>query len=180
MGPMSADQPDRTVVDIDQTHFRSVLGHYPTGVCVVTGRTDGHSAAGLVIGTFSSVSLDPPMVGFYPARASGSWGRIRQGGRFCVNVLGADQMDLSRKFAARGGNKFQGVSHRTSPHGLAILDDVVATIECDIVDERDAGDHTMVLGQVIALEIMRSAPPLLFFRGEYGTFAPLAAVGADD
>jgi len=170
---MSAQETDRTLVEIDQSHFRSVLGHYPTGVCVVTGRTDGQTATGLVIGTFSSVSLKPPMVGFYPARESGSWGQIREGGRFCVNVLGADQMDLSRKFATRGGDKFQGVSHRTSPHGLAILDDVMATIECDIVDEREAGDHTVVLGQVIALEIMRSADPLLFFRGEYGTFVPL-------
>lgn len=170
---MNAQETGRTVVEIDQSHFRSVLGHYPTGVCVVTGRTDGHTAAGLVIGTFSSVSLDPPLVGFYPAVASRSWERIRADGQFCVNVLGADQIELSHKFAARGGDKFEGVSHRTSPHGLAVLDNVVATIECDIIDEREAGDHTMVLGRVLALDILRSADPLLFFRGQYGTFTPL-------
>lgn len=171
--PMARPTSSGTVVEIDPAHFRSVLGHYPTGVCVVTGSTDGQTAAGLVIGTFSSVSLKPPLVGFYPALASGSWPKIRAGGRFCVNVLGADQLDLCRKFAARGANKFHDVSHRTSERGLAILDDVVAAIECDVVDEREAGDHTMVLGQVIALEILRSASPLLFFRGQYGTFSPL-------
>jgi flavin reductase (DIM6/NTAB) family NADH-FMN oxidoreductase RutF len=170
---MTGRDSARTVVEIDQSHFRSVLGHYPTGVCVVTGRTDGRTAAGLVIGTFSSVSLDPPLVGFYPAIASMSWERIRIDGQFCVNVLGADQIELSHKFAARGGDKFEGVSHRTSPHGLAVLDDVVATIECEVVDEREAGDHVMVLGRVLALDILRSADPLLFFRGQYGTFSPI-------
>jgi 3-hydroxy-9,10-secoandrosta-1,3,5(10)-triene-9,17-dione monooxygenase reductase component len=170
---MTAKESQRTVVEIDQSHFRSVLGHYPTGVCVITGRSEGSAAAGLVVGTFASVSLDPPLVGFYPARESRSWGRIREGSRFCVNVLGADQLDLCRKFAARDDDKFVGVSHRTSERGLPILDGVVAAIECDLVDERDAGDHTMVLGRVIALEILRAADPLLFFRGQYGTFTPI-------
>ena len=172
-----AERPanSETVIEIDQQQFRSVLGHYPTGVCVVTGSPEDERAAGLVVGTFTSVSLEPPLVGFFVRKRSYSWDKIRAGGRFCVNVLGADQRDLAHRFAAPTANKFEGVSHSTSQHGLPILDGVVAAIECELHDERDAGDHNIVLGKVLALNILRVADPLLFFRGQYGTFSPLTA-----
>ncbi|MEO7654264.1 MAG: flavin reductase family protein [Sphingomicrobium sp.] len=164
---------ESTLLEIDPTQFRSVLGHYPTGVCVVTGKPDGDRAAGLVIGTFTSVSLDPPLVGFFAGKWSTSWPRMRTSGRFCVNVLGSDQLELARRFSTPGEDKFEGISHSTSRHGLPILDGAVAAIECEVADERDAGDHLMVLGRVIALDILRTTDPLLHFRGEYGTFKPL-------
>lgn len=166
-------EPKESFLEIDPAQFRSVLGHYPTGVCVVTGKPDGDRAAGLVIGTFTSVSLDPPLVGFFAGKWSTSWPRMRPSGRFCVNVLGADQLDLARRFSAPADDKFEGISHSTSRHGLPILDGAVAAIECDVADEREAGDHYMILGRVIALDILRAADPLLHFRGEYGTFTPL-------
>ena len=166
-------EPKESFLEIDPAQFRSVLGHYPTGVCVVTGKPKGDRAAGLVIGTFTSVSLDPPLVGFFAGKWSTSWPRMRPSGRFCVNVLGADQLDLARRFSAPADDKFEGISHSTSRHGLPILDGAVAAIECEVEDERDAGDHHMILGRVIALDILRKADPLLHFRGEYGTFAPL-------
>ncbi|MEO6432935.1 MAG: flavin reductase family protein [Sphingomicrobium sp.] len=166
-------KPLGTMIEIDPAHFRSVLGHYPTGVSVVTGWYDTDRAAGLAIGTFTSVSLDPPLVGFSPAKQSGSWPKMRRFGRFCVNVLGADQLDLCEKFAAPGADKFEGVSHRLSEHGLPVLDGIIAAIECDIADEHDAGDHHVVIGRVIALDILRKAAPLLFFQGRYGTFQPI-------
>lgn len=167
------DNPDTTYIDIDPARFRSVLGHYPTGVCVVTGGREGERAAGLVIGSFTSVSLDPPLVGFFAGKWSTSWPQIRDTGRFCVNVLGADQLELAHRFSAPAHDKFAGVSHSASRHGLPVLDGAVAAIECAVEDERDAGDHLMVLGRIIALDILRSADPLLFFRGQYGTFTPL-------
>ena len=161
------------MIEIDPTYFRSVLGHYPTGVSVVTGWREEGDAAGLAIGTFTSVSLDPPLVGFCPAKKSGSWPLMRRFGRFCVNVLGADQLDLCEKFAAPGADKFEGVSHRLSEHGLPVLDGIIAAIECEIAAEHEAGDHHVVIGRVIALDILRAAAPLLFFQGKYGTFETL-------
>ncbi|MGH6658064.1 MAG: flavin reductase family protein, partial [Sphingomicrobium sp.] len=92
---------------------------------------------------------------------------------FCVNVLGADQIELSRKFSTRGLDRFHGVSHDLSRHGLPVLDGVVAAIECAISAEHDAGDHLFVIGRVLSLEILRPAEPLLYFKGKYGTFSAL-------
>ena len=170
---MRTTEPTDTPIEIDPAHFRSVLGYYPTGVSVVTGWREENRAVGLAIGTFTSVSLDPPLVGFCPDKRSSSWPLMRRTGRFCVNVLGADQVDLSRKFSARGEDKFHGVSHSLSKHGLPVLDGVVASIECDISAEHDAGDHLFVIGRVLSLEILRPAAPLLFFKGDYGTFSAL-------
>ncbi|OYU34515.1 flavin reductase family protein [Novosphingobium sp. PASSN1] len=156
---------------IEPGHFRSVLGHYPTGVCVITGADEDGTAAGLVVGSFTSVSLDPPLVAFFPDRSSSSWPRLRGSGYFCVNVLADDQIDLCRRFAARGGDKFEGIPYRLSRRGIPLLGGVVAHIECAIADEIDAGDHTIVLGLVEALAVERAAGPLLFLKGTYGAFA---------
>jgi flavin reductase (DIM6/NTAB) family NADH-FMN oxidoreductase RutF len=156
-------------VEIDPGHFRSVLGNYPTGVCVITGCSHDGEAAGLVVGSFTSVSL-APLVAFFPDRTSSSWPQVRACGRFCVNVLAEDQVELCRQFASRGGNKFEGVSHRISALGMPLLDGVVAHIECTIENEIDAGDHTIVLGRVQSLAVERAVGPLLFFKGAYGRF----------
>ena len=157
--------------EIDPGHFRSVLGNYPTGICVITGVSQDGEAAGLVVGSFTSVSLDPPLVAFFPDRGSSSWPLVRAGGYFCVNVLADEQIELCRRFASRGGDKFEGASHRLSQRGLPLLDGVVAHIECAIADEIEAGDHTIVLGRVETLAVERAAGPLLFFKGVYGHFA---------
>lgn len=157
---------------IEPHAFRAVLGHYPTGVCVITGRSRDGVPCGLVVGSFTSVSLDPPLVAFFPDRRSASWPQLRSSGRFCVNVLGEDQLDLCRHFAISGGDKFHGVGHRPSRHGMPILDGVVASIDCTLEREIDAGDHSIVLGRVLALQVEREAGPLLFFKGGYGRFEP--------
>lgn len=164
---------ETTVVQIDPGHFRSVLGHYPTGVCVVTGSDVEGVATGLVVGSFTSVSLDPPLVAFFPDKSSTSWPQVRACGHFCVNVIGADQLSLCMQFAAKGGDKFKGVSHRMSPRGMPVLDDVVAYIECHIQDEIEAGDHTIVLGRVQHLQVESGSEPLLFSKGRYGRFVEL-------
>lgn len=156
--------------------FRETLGHYPTGVAVVTAVTDDGSPAGMVVGSFTSVSLDPPLVAFLPTKDSGSWARISTADRFCVNVLAADQEDLCRRFASRIPDKFDGVDWKPAPEGSPILEGVVTWIECGFHEVVDGGDHWIVLGAVKDLQVSRPALPLLFFQGGYGRFSPPSLV----
>lgn len=158
---------------IDGATFRRVLGHYPTGVCVVTAIQPDGTPAAMVVGSFTSVSLDPPLVAFFPDRGSSSWPKIQQAGKFCVNILGSHQQDVCRRFAAKGDNKFEGLDYRLSTNGSPVLDDVVAWIDCKLDVVHEAGDHFIVLGHVCEFDIARPEQPLLFFRGKYGNFAPL-------
>lgn len=155
----------------DGATFRRVLGHYPTGVCVVTAANQSGDPVGMVVGSFTSVSLDPPLVAFFPAKSSSSWPLIEQAGKFCVNVLASDQKPLCDQVSARGPDKFSGVSHHVSAGGSPILDGVVAWIDCALDAVHEAGDHYIVLGRVLALEVERPGKPLLFFQGAYGEFA---------
>jgi flavin reductase (DIM6/NTAB) family NADH-FMN oxidoreductase RutF len=155
---------------VDSGTFRRVLGHYPTGVCVVTA-IDADGAAGMVVGSFNSVSLDPPLVAFFPDKRSMTWPRIERAGRFCVNVLASDQRETCDRFAARGTDKFAGVDYRLSAGGSPILEGVVAWIDCTLHAVYEAGDHYIALGEVIDLAALRPDPPMLFFQGKYGAFA---------
>jgi 3-hydroxy-9,10-secoandrosta-1,3,5(10)-triene-9,17-dione monooxygenase reductase component len=154
---------------IDAAHFRTVLGHFPTGVTVITAMGDD-GPAGLAVGSFFSVSLDPPLVGFCPNKASSSWPAIRDKGVFCVNVLAEDQEDLCRVFAAKGGDKFAGVGYDRTSTGSPRLHDVLAWIDCEIDAVHDAGDHEVCIGRVRELDVERREGPLVFFRGGYGRF----------
>ncbi|WP_242126767.1 flavin reductase family protein [Sphingobium sp. Sx8-8] len=158
----------------DSSTFRRVLGHYPTGVCVVTAAGTDALPTGMVVGSFTSVSLDPPLVAFFPAKTSHSWPLIEQAGKFCVNILASDQQPLCKQFATSGADKFSGVSHRVSTNGSPILDGVVAWIDCQLDAVHEAGDHFIVLGRVVALEVETPGKPLLFFQGGYGEFAHLS------
>jgi flavin reductase (DIM6/NTAB) family NADH-FMN oxidoreductase RutF/DNA-binding IclR family transcriptional regulator len=163
----------------DPRWFRQVLGQYPTGVCVVTARQSDESRAGFVVGSFTSVSLDPPLVAFFPDRGSTSWPKIRSAGSFCVNVLSAEQEDICRRFASRAEDKFEGVECRASASGSPIIAGVVAWIDCDLESVQEAGDHYIVLGRVRELDIEDPTLPLLFFQGGYGRFAPLSLAAAN-
>jgi flavin reductase (DIM6/NTAB) family NADH-FMN oxidoreductase RutF len=159
---------------IDSALFRQVLGSYPTGVSVVTALGEDGNPVGMVVGTFTSVSLDPPLVGFLPDKKSTTWPQIEAAGRFCVNVLASDQQEVCRQVSAKGPEKFVGVDYALSQHGLPIIAGSIATIECGLHSVVEAGDHWIVLGAVLALEITRDEDPLLFHRGRYGGFAELA------
>lgn len=162
----------------DPATFRHVLGHYPTGVCLITAMGDDGRPIGLIVGSFASASLDPPLVAFFPDRRSPSWQKIAAAGRFCVNVLAEHQEDMCRQFTAKVENRFEGAAYRLSEAGLPILEDVVAWIECDLHSVLDAGDHFVALGHVRTLEVERPHRPLLFFKGGYGQFAASAPIGA--
>jgi flavin reductase (DIM6/NTAB) family NADH-FMN oxidoreductase RutF len=159
-------------MQIEAATFREVLGYYPTGVCVITAMGAAGQPVGMVVGSFSSVSLDPPLVGFFPAVNSGSWPQIEASGHFCVNVLSSDQTALCRQIASPG-DKFAGVEYTVSAHGLPVLDGAMASIECRLESVSAAGDHWLVLGRVLGLEARRESDPMLFFRGQYGGFARL-------
>ncbi len=138
---------------------------------MVTGIVDGQPV-GLTVGSFTSVSLDPPLIAFLPSASSSSWPKLRQANTFCVNILAADQESVCRAFAARGADKFEGLSWRRSASGSPILEGVVAWIDCELEAVHEAGDHLIVLGLVRDLETERTTLPLLFFQGGYGRFHP--------
>lgn len=160
---------------IEPLLFRDVLGSYPTGVCVITSVDPDGVRHGLVVGSFTSISLDPPLVGFFPDKRSSSWPRIGATGRFCVNVLGASQLDLCRRFASKADDKFAELAHGQSPAGLPLLDDALAWIDCTIERVVDIGDHLLVVGAVEALGKREDGTPLMFFRGGYHDLAGLSA-----
>jgi flavin reductase (DIM6/NTAB) family NADH-FMN oxidoreductase RutF len=146
--------------------FRHVLGHLPTGVTVVTAQAaDGPT--GMTANSVTSVSLDPPLILLCPAKTSSTWPRIRDAGRFCVNVMAGHQEETIRRFAQRGVDRFAGarVSDRAAGPGLG---DAVAWIDCELRDEHDAGDHTIAVASVLGIEAAEDATPLVFFRGRYG------------
>jgi 3-hydroxy-9,10-secoandrosta-1,3,5(10)-triene-9,17-dione monooxygenase reductase component len=155
---------------IDGVRYRHVLGHYPTGVCIVTAMEKNGVATGMVVGSFTSVSLEPPLVAILPGRHSTTWPRLVAVGKFCINVLACDQLSLCKQFAISGEHKFAGVSHRLSSGGSPILDGAIAWIQCDLHAVYEAGDHLIALGHVTELEVQKPVGLLLFFRGGYGTF----------
>ena len=173
--------------EFDGREFRRVLGHYPTGVTVVTAACpDG--PVGVTIGSFTSVSMEPPLVLFCLGRGSASSERLRSSADFCVNVLACDQVDLCLLFASRSEDRFRGVATRMEVTGAPVIEGCAAWIECRTHSVHPAGDHDIVIGEVVALEVADAegdgraggvgalAPepgPLLFLRGGYGRFEGL-------
>lgn len=162
---------------ITSRHYRAVLGNYPTGVAVVTAMGGGGEPIGMVVGSFTSVSLDPPLVAFLPDRGSSTFPAIRESGAFCVNVLAGGQEELCRLFATKGADRFGETEWDPAQDtGSPVLKDAVAWIDCEIGDIHEAGDHLIVVGRVLDLQVQTPTLPLLFFQGGYGTFAPPSLV----
>jgi len=155
---------------IDGGRFREVLGHFTTGVTVVTALEDG-VPVGFTCQAFTSLSIEPPLVALAPAKSSTSWPRIARAGAFCVNILAEGQEAICRDFAISGGDKFTGVGWRSGAGGAPILDGVLAWVECEFVRAHDAGDHELVVGRVRDLGVV-AGRPLVYFRGGFGRFEP--------
>jgi flavin reductase (DIM6/NTAB) family NADH-FMN oxidoreductase RutF len=168
-----------TMHEVTPRHYRDVLGQFPTGVVVVTAMDDTDKPIGMAVGSFTSVSLDPPLVAFLPDGRSSTFPAIRQAGRFCVNVLADSQEELCRLFATKNIDRFASIDWSPAPHtGSPMLHGSVAWIDCELDTVHDAGDHSIVVGRVRGLEIQTPTLPLLFFQGGYGTFAPRSLVMA--
>lgn len=161
----------------DSKQFRAVLGRFPTGVTVVTG-ADADGPMGFTIGSFTSVSLDPPLVGFLPMIGSTTWAAIEREGYFCVNVLASDQTDLCWRFARNAADplRFDGVDWRPGATGAPVIDGALAAIECAVVQVHDVGDHHFVVGEVLHLatddDVHADHGPLIFYSGSLGTYLP--------
>ena len=153
----------------DSAKYRQVLGHFPTGVTVITALLDG-TPAGMAVGSFASLSLEPPQVLFCAAHTSSTWPKIKQAGSFCVNILSEDQEDVCRVFASKAEDKFAEIGWKRSGTGSPLIEGVMAYIDCQIETVLASGDHDVVVGAVRDLEVLHEGGPLLFFRGGYGRF----------
>ncbi|HVB76269.1 MAG TPA: flavin reductase family protein [Candidatus Nitrosotalea sp.] len=148
-------------------HYRHVLGHFATGVAVVTALSEG-KPIGMTVQAFSALSLSPPMVLFCARRGSRSWAAIADSGRLCVNLLHEQQSGLAVQFARSGRAKFQGVEWSPSAAtGSPVLRPALAWIDCLIRETHPGGDHMVVMCDVVDLGADTSGRPLLFYRSEY-------------
>ena len=154
---------------IDRGRFREVLGHFASGVTIITAMEPA-GPVGFTCQSFASLSLDPPMIAFAAAKSSTSWPRISAAGSFCVNILEESQEPLCRVFAESGADKFAGVGWTTAASGAPVLDGALAWVDCELGAIVDAGDHELVTGRVLDLG-SSSGGPLLFYRGGFGRFS---------
>jgi 3-hydroxy-9,10-secoandrosta-1,3,5(10)-triene-9,17-dione monooxygenase reductase component len=168
-------------VPVDPGQYRSVLSHFASGVVVITGRDAGGQPVGMTAQSFTSLSLDPPLILVCPARTSTTWPRI-SGRRFAVNVLAAGQRAVSAAFARRGGEKFAAVGWHQGPKGLPLITGALAQLECDLESVHPGGDHLIAVGRVLTLAAGAPAAgfpapapepaPLIFFRSHYWVAGP--------
>jgi len=155
---------------IDKTELRRVMGHFPTGVTVITTFSKAGALHGLTANAFTSVSLVPPLVLVCVDKKAESYPCFEESKCFTVNFLADDQEDLSRRFATTGGDKFEGVGYRMGANQAPILNGALAYLECKVVAAHEGGDHTIYVGEIEQAET-REAKPLLFYRGGYRNLA---------
>jgi flavin reductase (DIM6/NTAB) family NADH-FMN oxidoreductase RutF len=153
----------------DIATFRTVLGHFATGVTLITAM-DGDEPVGMACNSFTSVSLDPPLVLFCAAKASSTWPKIQPAKCFAANILGEDDEELCRLFATKGADRFKHLDYSKYRTGAPVIHDALAFADCETVAEHDAGDHVIVVGRVLELGYASEGKPLLFYRGGYGHF----------
>ena len=151
--------------------MREVIGHFCSGITVITAQSDT-GPIGFTCQSFSSLSLNPALVSFCPARTSSTWPKIREIGVFAVNVLADDHIDTSAAFARSGTDKFAGVEWEPGPLRSPIIAGVLAWAECRLWAEYDGGDHTIVAAEVVELQAAPSKDPLLYYRGRYHRALP--------
>ncbi|MDT0300878.1 flavin reductase family protein [Streptomonospora wellingtoniae] len=162
---------------ISQQHYRSVMGRLPTGVAAVTGLDEDGEELGLIVGTFSSLSLTPPLVTFSVGATSSTWPRIRRRRYFTANVLASDQTHVCRALSRKGAGKFEGLHYTSGPLGTPHLPESIAWIDCEVQAEVAVGDHFMIVGSVVSME-SAAGEPLLFQAGEFGRYAGLSESAA--
>jgi flavin reductase (DIM6/NTAB) family NADH-FMN oxidoreductase RutF len=151
--------------------FRDALGQFATGVTVIT--TEGpEGPMGFTANSFASLSLDPALVLWSPAKSSLRFPIYAQAAHYTIHVLGADQSDLSRRFV-RGGAGFEGLTHERTPEGVPVIPGTLARFDCAHWAAYEGGDHLIVVGLVLRCALNGGAP-LVFSQGSYGSFAPAA------
>ena len=147
--------------------FRKVMGLYPTGVTVVSGTTPDGEALGMTVNSFTSVSLDPPLISFNLAKSIRSLEAFRSLRAFAVNLLREDQVEVSERFAKAGIDKWEDTAHRSGETTSPILEPNIVVFECEPYAIHEAGDHVIVVGRVLRFKMSDEVAPLVFFRGSY-------------
>jgi flavin reductase (DIM6/NTAB) family NADH-FMN oxidoreductase RutF len=153
-------------VSTDPQELRRILGHFATGVTVITTRDKDGAPSGLTANAFTSLSLNPPLVVVCVDKTAQCYGCFDQSKVFAVNVLSEDQEEVSRRFATKNSAKFAGLEWREGSNGAALIEGAIGHIECKIVQSHDGGDHTIMVGEVVSATASGDRP-LLFFKGKY-------------
>jgi flavin reductase (DIM6/NTAB) family NADH-FMN oxidoreductase RutF len=159
------------MAQIDPRALRNILGCYGTGVAIITTRTASGDHVGVTVNSFSSVSLDPPLILFSLARNANVLATFLQTNSFAVNILSQSQQVLSNMFAKPSTARFDDARFSAGANGCALFADSLAHLECNKYSEVEGGDHVVFLGEVTAFHLCAPAQPLLFYRGAYGTYA---------
>ena len=160
---------------VDPMEFRRALGCFATGVTVITTVDESGQPRGLTANAFSSLSLDPTLILVCVDHRSDTFPVIAQAPAFAVNILGEEQREVSQRFAKKGDNKFDGVSHRIGESGAPLIDGALAVLECRVSQSLPAGDHTIFIGEVQSVEHAQGKP-LVFFRGNYASLPEAAPI----
>lgn len=151
-------------MSIDEARFRQVMGHFASGVTVVTTERDGE-LYGMTVSSFSSLSLKPSLVLICVDKTVPTHDAIAEAGCFVINILEKRQEHLSRRFATTANDKFKGVAWHTGRLGLPVLEGVLAVIECRLHTVLAGGDHTIFVGEVMDAEVYEGTPLLYYRRG---------------
>jgi flavin reductase (DIM6/NTAB) family NADH-FMN oxidoreductase RutF len=152
---------------IEQTEFRSLLGHFASGVTVITTRQQ-NQLYGATVSSFCSLSLQPPLVLVCLCHQAAMHDLTRETGVFGINILAAHNEHLSRHFACHMLDKFANMPHTLGQLGVPLLDEALATLECRLTACYPGGDHSIFIGEVVSAQIQPQRQPLLYFRGQYG------------
>ena len=161
------------MTEFDGRALRNAMGNFCTGIVVATSVFEG-KPVGFAAQSFVSLSLTPPLVAICPGKSSSSWPKLRDAGSFCINLLAADQKHVCDAMAQSGGDKFADVQWQAGVTGAPIIVGTLGYVECELVAEHDAGDHTIAVGHVQDFKMTdEGKAPLLFFRGGYGEFGEL-------
>ncbi len=163
---MARPAPASPTAAPDARSFRDALGRFATGVAFITAAPGGEPA-GLIVNSFTSVSLAPPLISFCPSRSSLTWSRMRRAGRFGVNVLGRDHEQFVVRATPAGADRFADLDWEPGRSGVPLLTDALASLECEIIAQHAAGDHWIVVGSVEHLHVRPMKAPLVFFAGEF-------------
>ncbi|MBO1267292.1 flavin reductase family protein [Arthrobacter cavernae] len=159
-------------MEITPAYYRQILGLLPTGVTAITGVNDDGEKLGLVVGTFQSLSIDPPLVMFCVDKSSSTWPKVRKLQNFTANILADDQVPVCRKLSSKGPRKLEDVPNSTCALGTPHIEGATAYIDCVVTAEVAVGDHYMVVGSIVSME-QGSGDALLFRGGKFGQYLPI-------
>ena len=157
---------DAPIGPVSPAVMRDVLGHFVSGIVVVTA-AGNEGPLGFTCQSFTSLSLDPPLILFCVAHTSSTWPRIEEAGTFAVNILGEDHEELSNLFAKKGADRFSQTPWRVGVSGAPVLEDAIAYLDCRFEAEYPGGDHKIIVGRVLDLDMREGSRPLLFYKGGY-------------